>query len=118
MKAQERTWASLLQPHVPEAPVLGAIELRATLIYPHLKGTAKRDLHLVIPKESKPDADNAAKHLTDLLVTMRFIGDDAKIARLIVEKFHGPEASVGIRIAIQPMSPIVPSEAPAVITEV
>jgi len=107
MKAQEQTWASLLQPHVPQAPVLGPIELKATLVYPHLKDTPKRDLHLVIPKESKPDADNAAKHLTDLLVTMRFIGDDAKIARLIVEKFHGPEACVGIRIAIQSMSPML-----------
>lgn len=108
MREQERTWASLLLPHVPTEPVLGPIELKATLVYPHLKGTPKRDVHLVIPKASKPDADNAAKHLTDLLVTMRFIGDDAKIARLIVEKFHGPEATVGIQIAIRPMSPFTP----------
>ena len=114
MKAQERTWASLLQPHVPAQPVDGPIELRATLVYPHLKGTPKRDVHLVIPKASKPDADNAAKHLTDLLVTMRFIGDDAKIARLIVEKFHGPEACVGIQIAIRPIASFIPQGVPHV----
>lgn len=107
MMTTTNTWASLLAPHVPALPVLGAVELSIVFTYPHLKGTAKRDLHLTIPKVSKPDAGNAAKHLEDLLSKMRFFEDDVKVARLVVDKFHGPEADVGIRITIRPMQSFV-----------
>jgi crossover junction endodeoxyribonuclease RusA len=103
MREQAATWSTLLQPFVPVAPITGAVELKVTMVYPHLKGTPKRDRHLVLPKITKPDSGNAAKHLVDLLSRLRFIDDDASVAREIVEKFHGPEASVGIQIAIRPM---------------
>jgi Holliday junction resolvase RusA-like endonuclease len=35
-----------------------------------------------------------------MLTRLRFIADDARIARLLVQKFHGPETAVGIRIQI------------------
>jgi crossover junction endodeoxyribonuclease RusA len=112
MRAEEATWSSLLQAHIPAEPITGAVELKVTLVYPHLKGTPKRDAHLVIPKVTKPDSGNAAKHLVDLLSRLRFIEDDASVAREIVEKYHGPEACVGIQIAIRPMSPFTPTGVP------
>lgn len=94
------TWASLLAPHRPRVPLDGPLSLYVKLVYPHLAKTAKRDHHLTIPKTTKPDAGNAIKELEDVLTRMRFIVDDARIARLTAEKFHGPDTEVGIRIQI------------------
>ncbi len=105
MQEQTATWTSLLQPYQPDAPMDGPLELAVRLVYPHLKATRKTDVHRLLPKTTKPDAGNASKHLEDLLARMRFITDDARIARLIVEKFHGPEADVGIRIQISTFTP-------------
>jgi Holliday junction resolvase RusA-like endonuclease len=100
MQEQTATWTSLLQPYQPTEPMDGPLELAVRLVYPHLKSTRKNDVHRLLPKTTKPDAGNASKHLEDLLARMRFITDDARISRLIVEKFHGPESDVGIRIQI------------------
>lgn len=100
MQEQAATWTSLLQPFQPAEPMDGALSLSVRLIYPHLKATKKNDVHKLIPKTSKPDAGNASKHLEDLLTRLRFITDDSRIARLLVEKFHGPESHVGIQIQI------------------
>jgi len=103
LKMQEHTWSVLLRPFVPTAPMTGPVELVVRMVYPHNNGTKTIDRVYLLWKETRPDADNAAKHLIDLLSRMRFIENDAQVARLIVEKFHGPEPSVGIRIAIQPL---------------
>lgn len=102
MEREAHTWAALLRPHRPDVPMSGAVELVIRLIYPHLKKTAKRDQVALRPKVSKPDAGNAAKHLEDTLVKMRFLEDDQQVARLTVEKWHGPSDQVGIRIDIRP----------------
>jgi Holliday junction resolvase RusA-like endonuclease len=105
---QEHTWSVLLRPFVPPSPVTGPVELDVRMVYPHNKGTKLGDRVYLLPKDTRPDADNAAKHLIDLLSRMRFIENDAKVARLVVEKFHGPESHVGIQITIQPTSPQLP----------
>lgn len=102
MQAETATWTDLLKDHVPPAPLDGPLVLWVRLVYPHLAATKKAQLGLLLPKISKPDAGNASKHLEDLLTKLRFIADDARVARLTVEKFHGPEAEVGIRIRIYP----------------
>jgi Holliday junction resolvase RusA-like endonuclease len=104
MREQEQTWTALLAPHVPDKPVAGPLSLSMRLIYPHLKSARKRDRSLIVPKGSKPDADNVAKHIIDLLSRLRFIEDDQSVARLIIEKYFGPEAFIGIRIQIAPMT--------------
>jgi Holliday junction resolvase RusA-like endonuclease len=100
MQEQTATWTSLLQPHQPAEPMDGPLELAVRLVYPHLKSTRKNDVHRLLPKTTKPDAGNASKHLEDLLARMRFITDDARISRLIVEKYWGPSELVGIQIRI------------------
>lgn len=101
MQAEEMTWASLLRPHVPETPIAGPVELSIVMVYPYLRSTRKRDVGKWLPKVSKPDCGNAAKHLEDLLAKMRFMHDDAQVARLLLEKWHGPDREVGIRIRLQ-----------------
>lgn len=100
MRAEEQTWTALLRPHAPAAPMTGPMALTVRMIWPHLKGARKADQHRLIPKVSKPDCSNVSKHLEDLLVKLRFIDNDAHVARHVIEKFHGPEAAVGIRIQI------------------
>lgn len=102
MREQAATWASLLQGHQPPAPLDGPLALSLRFVYPHLKATKKADAHRLLPKITKPDAGNVAKHVEDLLARLRFITDDARIASLHVAKFHGPESAVGIRIQIAP----------------
>jgi Holliday junction resolvase RusA-like endonuclease len=104
MKREVGTWAALLRPHQPRTPIDGPVELTIRMVYPHLQRTPARDRPQLIPKVSKPDASNAAKHLEDILVKMRFIGDDQDVARLTVEKWHGPEERVGIAIVIRHMT--------------
>ena len=104
MRAEANTWASLLNGRQPLAPMAGPVALAIRLVYPHLKATPKRDLERFIPKVSKPDAGNAGKHLEDVLVKLRFLEDDQQVARLTVEKWHGPESQVGIGIKIEPLS--------------
>lgn len=100
MKREEVTWAALLAPHVPSAPIAGAVALDIRMVYPHKASTRNKDKALLIPKVSKPDAGNAGKHLEDVLTRMRFIEDDRQVSRLTVEKWHGPEKHVGIKITI------------------
>ena len=100
MEAEEQTWAALLRPHVPGEPLSGPVELSIVMVYPYLKSTRKGDIGKLLPKVSKPDTGNAAKHLEDLLAKMRFMNDDAQVARLQLEKWHGPDREVGIRIRL------------------
>jgi len=108
MQREEVTWTSLLAPHRPQAPLTGPLELSLCFIYPHLKSTPKKRLGDLVPKTTKPDCGNVAKHLEDHLTKLRFIEDDARIARLIVEKFHGPESHVGIRVIVRPFPGVTP----------
>lgn len=103
MRREAATWSALLAPHAPAAPLDGPLALSVRLVYPHRKATPKRDLGRTMPKVSKPDLDGAAKHLIDQLTRLRFIADDARVARLSLEKWHGPESAVGIHITIAPL---------------
>ena len=107
MREEAATWAGLLQPHQPPAPLDGPLALSLRFVYPHLKSAKKTDVHRLLPKITKPDAGNVAKHLEDVLTRLRFITDDARIADLRVQKFHGPEAEVGIRIQIAPFTDVI-----------
>ncbi len=104
IEREAHTWAVLLRPHAPAVPLVGPVALSVTLIYPHRSRTPKRDAVRLIAKVSKPDAGNAAKDLEDTLVRLRFLEDDQQVARLLVEKWHGPADQVGIRIQIRPLA--------------
>jgi Holliday junction resolvase RusA-like endonuclease len=105
MQHLEQTWAALLRRHVPAAPMTGPVDLSIRLVYPHLKAATLNDRGCLIPKVTRPDADNCCKALIDLLAKMRFLTNDSQVARLTVEKWHGPERHVGITLAFRSMLP-------------
>ena len=106
MQAEASTWSVLLVPHRPPAPIAGAVSLTLRFVYPHLRRTARRDQGRQIPKITRPDAGNVAKHFEDTLVRLGFLEDDAQVACLQVEKWHGPAEAVGIDIAIAPFETV------------
>lgn len=114
MQQETATWAALLRPFVPAAPIEGPVRLVVVGIWPHMKDTKKADQPRLLPKTSKPDASNYAKHLEDLLVKMRFLADDSRVASITVEKWRGPAAQVGIRLFVEPLTA---SATPALETE-
>ena len=93
---------ALLIPHAPSEPVAGPVTVAVTFCWPYRttdKKAAKAGFPIV--HTSKPDLDNLAKGFCDVLVQLRFIEDDAKIGRLILEKCWGPIP--GIDLTVEPL---------------
>lgn len=109
----EHTYLTLLQPFRPAAPMDGAVEMAVTFTWPHLAATPKRLRDRVLPKATRPDADNLVKALQDCLVRLQFVRDDGQIAALRLEKYHGPAESVGIWIRIAPIVETAAAPEPA-----
>ena len=93
------TLDALLLPHQPDAPVTGPVALRLSFTWPWLKSDSQRlRVRCRVPHDRKPDCDNAAKTITDRLVALRFLENDAAIVRLEVEKWRGE--APGIRVTL------------------
>lgn len=93
--------ALMLAPHRPERPYRGAIELRLTFNYPHLKSASKKKREHRTPKSTKPDWDNLAKQVCDVLQRCGFYLNDSQIARAVVEKCWDDKAPAGLHLAIE-----------------
>jgi Holliday junction resolvase RusA-like endonuclease len=99
-KKQEAEFASLLMPHVPEAPFEGALQLRVIYRLPFLS-TEKKAI-----KErgwafhyKRPDCDNLLKMFQDTMGRLRFWNDDSQVAELRFAKVRHKEA--GIYVALK-----------------
>lgn len=91
-EAQEQTLASLLAPHAPREPVDGPVTLFVDAYLPLPKSKPKKwqaaaRAGEIIPTV-KPDADNLAKHLKDVMGQLHFWLDDKQVADLRVRKFY------------------------------
>ena len=82
----ERSVRTLAISHISE-PLMGAVRLKALLVYPHLKkdGKARPERKY---KETRPDLSNLIKSLEDGLQSVAF-NDDAQIVSLSAEKIYG-----------------------------
>jgi Holliday junction resolvase RusA-like endonuclease len=103
IKRASQTWATLLQPFVPRAPLTGPVSLGVCLVYPHLARTSRGASVEWRAKTSKPDVGNAVKEIEDVLVKLHFLEDDQQVSRLTAEKWHGPADQVGIYIRLAPL---------------
>ena len=91
--------AALLKPWVPDTPIQGPVSLTVTLVWPYRKADhAAAAEGTMIPKITRPDADNLLKLLQDTMTTLGYWGDDAQITDLHVCKFWGPRPGIGINI--------------------
>ena len=97
------TLDALLLPHQPSAPLTGPLRLELVFTWPWRASESKRVRALGhAPMTSRPDADNCSKTITDRLMALRFIEDDAAIVDLHVQKWWGP--SPGIQVTVISMA--------------
>jgi Holliday junction resolvase RusA-like endonuclease len=93
----ESDYMSLLAPHVPGEPLRGAVKFTAVFVWPFRKAESKRNkAKPLVPMDVKPDFDNLAKTLCDVLTKLRFWEDDANVTDGRVVKFWGANPGVYI----------------------
>jgi len=105
-KLDEQTLAALMMPFKPPNPLVGPLSVSIRAFMPIPKSKPKKWQikaleHTTFPT-GRPDLDNVAKGVLDVLVSMRFIEDDRQICELYVSKDYG--TTPGYRIAIQGIS--------------
>lgn len=96
----ESLFMALLLPYKPSAPIPAPVDVEVRITWPYLKGTPKRirESGVKVAHTSRPDLDNWAKGFIDLLVSLRFIEDDAHIGRLVLSKERGPSPGVHVTL--------------------
>ena len=99
---------ALLLPHQPVAPIPGPVRLELEFTWPWRAVESKRvRVQGRIPMTSRPDCDNVSKSITDRLMVLRFIEDDAAVVDLHVRKWWGN--APGITVTIQSLTSFNPS---------
>jgi Holliday junction resolvase RusA-like endonuclease len=71
-----------------------------TYVFPHKKGTRKKDLEKFLWYENTPDTDNLAKNLKDALTIAQIIKDDRYTAFEVGGRLRGPDEYVGIHVKV------------------
>lgn len=70
----------LLMPHQPSFPHQGPLQLKVYWDYPYRKSEPKKNRNAPIYCQTRPDGDNLIKGLKDLMTTLGFWEDDARIS--------------------------------------
>jgi Holliday junction resolvase RusA-like endonuclease len=89
----------LCAPHAPATPYDCPVTMEIEFVFPFRKTEKKGNLRYPkIPHTSKPDCDNMAKLIGDVLTKLGFYKDDSQVCRLVVSKFWGHTVGIGISI--------------------
>lgn len=107
---REQTLAALLAPHVPAEPMTGPLTLYVNCHFaiPPSKPRRWREeaLRGMIRPTVKPDADNLAKHLKDVMTDLQFWSDDKQVVELVVRKWYSLRDKWDVELrpaAVQPL---------------
>lgn len=109
MKELRGFYAAELSKHLKDLPggkpIACGVELYVVFTYPWNSTTPKKITSKFdwIYKITRPDCDNMLKALQDAFERVGILGDDAVIARLIVEKRHGEISGIKWRLKPLPM---------------
>lgn len=92
-----RAWRAAVRRALPrEVPTFtGALEVSIAFVFRPADAMAER---IGQPHTHKPDADNLAKLILDVLQGEKVIGDDCKVAVLLTRKVWGEEACAMVRV--------------------
>lgn len=91
--------ALLMAPNMPNEPLGGPLRILVRFCFPWLKGaTARKRAFGRWPKDTKPDSDNCAKQLFDVLERRGFIADDSRLADSRVIKEFGKVGKIIIEL--------------------
>lgn len=86
----------------PETPHEGAVEVRMEFRLPRPKRLMRaKDADGQVPHTAKPDADNLAKAVLDVLTSVGYYRDDAQVCLLSVSKvYHAKDAAPGALVEV------------------
>jgi len=99
LTSAREVWMAVLRPFTPSAPLVGAIRAHVALTWPWRKGDAMRiRKEGPIPCTVKPDCDNAAKTIFDIMALLGFFSNDAQIYSLLVTKWFGDKPGLQFRL--------------------
>jgi Holliday junction resolvase RusA-like endonuclease len=102
----------LCKQYAPAAPELGPVSLQIEFVFPYRKTEKKRNLRFPkIPHTSKPDCDNMAKLVGDVLTKLKFYKDDSQVSQLVVSKYWGHKVGIGISIVPIALGVVEPKKA-------
>ena len=95
----ETDYMTLLSPNVPSEPFRTAVRLDVCFVWPFRKTESRRVRErLLVPMTVKPDFDNLAKTLCDVMTKLFFWTDDSLVADGRIRKFWGASPGIHIRI--------------------
>jgi len=82
-----------IAPHTPIKPLNGAVRVDIVIQYPMAKGKSPLAF-----KMTRPDLDNTAKLILDVMTDLGFWYDDGQIAQLNLTKLYHEESGILIRV--------------------
>ena len=98
---------TLMSAYAPPEPLTGPLALRIDFVFPWRKSETKKRLALgKCPNDTRPDCDNIAKLVGDVLTKLRFYNDDGQVADSHVTKAWGDK--VGITVFLSSIAPKIP----------
>lgn len=90
-------YMSILRPYAPDKPITGAVVLKLEFVFPWRKSEPKKNRVLGRrPMTSKPDWDNLAKTLVDVMTKLGFWVDDSQIFSGHPVKWWGDDVGITI----------------------
>lgn len=95
--------------HAPREPMQGPVRVVVNAYWQWPVATSKR-VREEGPqyRASKPDTDNVAKAILDVLTACGYWADDSQVAELRVRKITGGDSAPGTWIAIEPLPVVIP----------
>lgn len=103
-----RTWRELIaleaQKHRPEQPMEGPVFLHMTFSPPRPKSHyTKKGLRDDAPAwcDKKPDLDNLAKAVMDVLTECRYWNDDGQVCSAVIEKCYRKDEWTGVIVELK-----------------
>lgn len=93
LKKAKATLMAHLGQHSPNEPLMGAVELRTTWLFPMGKSHKCGEW-----RTTRPDTDNLQKMLKDCMTRCGYWKDDAQVVREIVEKKWAQAPGIHIEI--------------------
>ncbi len=107
---REQTLAALMIEHKPQAPLDGPVLLYVNAVFACPASKPKKwkfeALTGRIRPTTKPDADNIAKHIKDVMTQLQFWHDDKQVAELVVRKWYGTRDHIDIDVRAATVSPL------------
>ena len=90
---------TLFAPHAPKLPLAGPISVTVRWQYPWRKSESKRNQAKgSLPCDTRPDCDNLAKFVLDIMTRLGFWNDDAQVATLHFTKRWADEPGIWVGV--------------------